>query len=593
MAAMASPTGQGLLTRILHAIRLNSIGFRLVLTFLCIVIPLYLVGIFSVQRSIEMLREEVASSMSARARFLMDYLEREVDHVKALLSSLMNDNDLNRLAVIPESFDVISKYQAIGRVQQRLQDLKNASDLVGTVGVHIRRLERTLSARGIDPLDPADLDPVEGAPSTSGLAYVGERIVFRMAFPPLEPVGPRIALFVVEIDIASSRFSQILSGLRDSETDGFLLASRSSGKVLASSLPGARRGSVEGLALAEPPGRPQSLTVEGTRSLAVVVPSQQLGMSLVYYRSEREIQRRLAGMRYWALGFSVLSALLLVAFATSVSRMIAAPVNDLVSAFRRLESGDFRVRIGHRGAHEFAYLFAAFDQMTTRLEDLIDQSYRQTILVQKAELRQLQSQINPHFLYNTFFMLYSTARAEGAEAVADLTRRLGTYYQFVTRSEEEVTLAREVEHARIYADIQELRHAGRICIEFEPCPPDCAELRVPRLILQPLLENALEHGLKDVLKDGRLAVRFEVRPTDLAIVVEDNGRGMEEAAWSSLFAFPDGREEGAYHTALSNIHRRLRLKFGTESGLRLERASPCGVRSTILIRLAEPRAAEG
>jgi two-component system, sensor histidine kinase YesM len=159
----------------------------------------------------------------------------------------------------------------------------------------------------------------------------------------------------------------------------------------------------------------------------------------------------------------------------------------------------------------------------------------------------------------------------------------------VTRSsDDEVTLAREVEHARVYADIQELRYVNRVRIDFDEPPPAYAELAVPRLILQPLIENAIEHGLPARVEDAWCAVRFHADPRGLSIAVEDNGAGISDEAYTSLMACLEGGGRDSDHTALSNINRRIRLKFGRGSGLTVERPRGGGVTATIRIAVEAP-----
>ena len=133
--------------------------------------------------------------------------------------------------------------------------------------------------------------------------------------------------------------------------------------------------------------------------------------------------------------------------------------------------------------------------MLDRISSLIDQVYRQKILYQESELKQLQSQINPHFLYNSYFVLYDMAINEDYENLAEFARHMGTYFQYITRSSSHVSrLYDEVEHARIYANFQAHRFRNRIAMEFDQLPEDLHDCLVPKVILQPVIENAFELG---------------------------------------------------------------------------------------------------
>jgi two-component system sensor histidine kinase YesM len=246
------------------------------------------------------------------------------------------------------------------------------------------------------------------------------------------------------------------------------------------------------------------------------------------------------------------------------------------------------VRIDIRASDEFGYLYDTFNNMAASLENLIEISYQQQILAQKAELRQLQSQINPHFLYNSFFTLYRMAKDKDYENITAFLTYLSEYYRYVTRNAQmDVPLEDEVAHAYRYAQIQTMRFGERISISFGELPQKYCGIMTPRLILQPLLENSLNHGLKDVSAGGRLDVSFVEENGRLAISVADNGSGIGEAALAGLRREMDssGNSNGSRSevTAIVNIHKRLRLKFGEPYGLRLQNAEAGGLRIEVLI----------
>lgn len=198
-------------------------------------------------------------------------------------------------------------------------------------------------------------------------------------------------------------------------------------------------------------------------------------------------------------------------------------------SFEQVKRGNLDINIEHEIDDEFRFIYRNFNSMVKELKTLIDQSYKQKILVQRAEMKQLQSQINPHFLYNSFFILNTMARTEDYENIEKFTEQLGRYFQFITRSAaDEVPLEKEVEHARVYTEIQAMRYSNRIKAYFEELPEEFWGIVVPRLILQPIIENAFEHGLGMVKKNGILTVSFEKLQNGLHIIIENNGEIIED-----------------------------------------------------------------
>jgi len=205
------------------------------------------------------------------------------------------------------------------------------------------------------------------------------------------------------------------------------------------------------------------------------------------------------------------------------------------------------------------------------------------ILMQKAQLKQLQSQINPHFLYNTFFALSTMVQTEQYDVLAKFTRHMGEYFQYITRNCDEVLLKKEVEHAFIYSNIQSLRFNNRLKIDFGILPSEFEEVYVPRLIIQPLIENAVEHGVVNLRQNALIRVDFYRNEENLDIVVEDNGVGIVEMQRIKLIESMSREHEEQETTALVNVHKRIRLKFGLNSGLIISKSELGGLRTVIRI----------
>jgi two-component system sensor histidine kinase YesM len=222
--------------------------------------------------------------------------------------------------------------------------------------------------------------------------------------------------------------------------------------------------------------------------------------------------------------------------------------------------------------------------MVANLRSLIDQAYKQKILAQKAELKQLQSQINPHFLYNSFFILNTMAKTGDTDRIEQFTTLLGEYFQFVTRNaSDNVKLGQEIRHARMYTEIQELRFSRRIRVDFQPLPADWESLLVPRLIVQPIIENAFEHSLEKKARDGLIVVRFERDEEEVRIVVEDNGDLLTDEDLTRMAKQLGSENEQGEITGMVNIHRRVRMTFGG-GGLTVARSGLGGLQATLRLR---------
>jgi two-component system sensor histidine kinase YesM len=186
--------------------------------------------------------------------------------------------------------------------------------------------------------------------------------------------------------------------------------------------------------------------------------------------------------------------------------------------------------------------------------------------------------------------MIKSSRSEEAATLADY---MGRYFQFITRdTQNEESLEREVAHAQTYTNIQSLAYGNRIQVSFPDPPAEAAEMQVPRLVLQPLLENAFEHALESKRRDAALSVGYRIIGRSLEIDVADNGEELSDEALDELNRRLSELESGEparivdQTSGLLNVHRRLVLRFGPRAGIKLYRSSQGG----LLVRLSLPLA---
>jgi two-component system sensor histidine kinase YesM len=215
---------------------------------------------------------------------------------------------------------------------------------------------------------------------------------------------------------------------------------------------------------------------------------------------------------------------------------------------------------------------------------MIYEVYEQKYRVQHAELKQLQSQINPHFMYNSLFILYRLSTKTGDETLIRFSKYLGDYFEFITRnSRDEVSLQEEVRHSRNYVEVQLIRFSNQIHVEFEELPPAFNNVQVPRIILQPVMENAYKYALEPKERDALLRIHFIVEPHGLIIVVEDNGEVIDAVAVEQLQQRLNSNDPTEETSGIVNVHRRLQYLFGPEYGLSVSVSPIGGLRVTIKI----------
>lgn len=325
-------------------------------------------------------------------------------------------------------------------------------------------------------------------------------------------------------------------------------------------------------------------TYDGSSYLVTIYKDALNGITLVNYTSLKAVYRPLRQYQPYFVVFTLFVTLMALLFLHIMNKQIKQPLAGLVQAFKTVEQGNFDINIECNNNNELAYLYSSFNSMVNRVKNLIDQVYKQKILYQKSELKQLQSQINPHFLYNSYFVLYDMAVSEDYENLADFAKHMGTYFQYITRNTFQFArLYEEVEHARIYANFQARRFRNRIKMEFEDLPECLHDRVVPKVILQPVIENVFEHGLKNKIKDGLLKISFEYTDDYFDIIVEDNGDDMDDDDIRSLQNLLANDDDSLECTGLVNIHRRIVLSCGKDSGVLVSRGELGGLKVVLHI----------
>lgn len=320
----------------------------------------------------------------------------------------------------------------------------------------------------------------------------------------------------------------------------------------------------------------------GRESYLVNVTGSRYFGRLIQYCSRGTLLEEWEKYTWIFYGFIVLAIASAVMFSMYTERLINKPLRRLYEAFQNLQGGNMEVRVSHSSGDEFEYIYEGFNHMVQELQRMIEEVYEQKNLADRAELKQLQTQISPHFLYNSFFLFSGRVGRGDYEGAGELADYLGIYFRYLTRNTSDIVeLASEMEHAEAYARIQESRFSSRLQLIWEPLPESAGRIKVPRLIIQPILENAYKHGLEDKAEDGILRVRYACDEENgiFCIFIEDNGNADEQAIrriQDRLSADYKGEVTG-----IINIHRRLTIYFKQEGGLLVSKSEMGGVLVTI------------
>lgn len=287
----------------------------------------------------------------------------------------------------------------------------------------------------------------------------------------------------------------------------------------------------------------------------------------------------------------IISALI----ASIVSRTISSPLKRMIREMRKVELGDFNGTLNVSSYREINQLAASFNRMVLRISELIERVKISSVSEKNAELHALQTQVNPHFLYNTLDMIYWMLDEKDDDRLGEVVLSLSHMFRYSSHWEAgmEVTLREELEQTRHYLTIILTRLSGRLTVDFD-IDERWKDFKLPKMTLQPLIENAVKHGLEPMDRPGKLHVYAQTHDRYWSLVVEDNGTGMSEAELNALLdkllgRRPTGDGSGG-GIGILNLQSRLQHMYGAAYGIRVESSLDSG--TTVVLDLPLPKEGE-
>lgn len=265
--------------------------------------------------------------------------------------------------------------------------------------------------------------------------------------------------------------------------------------------------------------------------------------------------------------FAVSAILLstILAYSLRFTKRITQPISQLCDKVNKIGSGDFLVEPIKTTSKEIMSLDDGFNEMVDHINALMEKQIKNQDALHKAELELLQAQINPHFLYNTLDSIVWLAETHRDTEVIKMVTSLSVFFRnSLSNGKDIITLEAEKDQVKSYLEIQKIRYSDILDYTIN-IPENLFSYFVPKLTLQPLVENAIYHGIKHKRRLGKINIYAYERDNDVVIVIKDNGAGMTKDQLSSLRS--NIYEDGHTGLGLINVHKRLKLYCGKEYGL--------------------------
>ena len=308
---------------------------------------------------------------------------------------------------------------------------------------------------------------------------------------------------------------------------------------------------------------------QGEQRVVVVKTVGYTGWKIVSVVSKESLFSDLNQTRMMALLNLVLAIFLMIFVNQYVAVRITDPLKKLEKSIRGIEMKQQPVvYIG--GSPEIQHLGLTIRFMVEELQELTDKMVKEQEEKRKNELDALQSQINPHFLYNTLDSIMWMIESERYEDAVSMVQALGRLLRIsLSRGKNVISVGDELQHARSYLAIQKYRYKNKFTSYFE-VEPDIEQYKTIKLVIQPLIENAIYYGMEYMDGEGEIHIRAYTREQDLYLEVEDNGPGMPEEQVEHLLTGGEKARQKGSGIGLKNVNQRIQLYFGTQYGLEIE-----------------------
>lgn len=300
---------------------------------------------------------------------------------------------------------------------------------------------------------------------------------------------------------------------------------------------------------------------------------------------KKDMVSGIARLQYIVAAMMILFAILTIVGGTVIVSWIVRRISRLVDSINEVKDGNLDVFLENDYHDEIGVLYNNYNEMIFRTNELLKEKYKMGSSLKSAELKALQSQINPHFLYNTLDMINWLAYAGRTEDIHHSVLSLSRYYRLIlNKGKDTLTLEEELLHVKYYMKIQDIRYPGKISYN-EEVEDEIKGVMVPKIILQPLVENAIQHGiLEKHEKKGTIWIKAKVEKVNVICVqIIDDGIGMDKSEISQLINGNIKSSGSSY--GIKNVDARIRLMFGENYGLTYE--SVYGVGTTVYVRFSQ------
>jgi len=557
----------------------KSLRYKLMLIMVVIaVLPLSLVTLFATRTTKQSLSLEVIRSNESRMEWAGKYFNEKYDQLQAIAYSVLLDKNLfPNVSNTSNPATINSENASNSYIDEKLRALYNANNSqIARISLYMKSRQQLFivdkdAVRATSQLNTPSMDwqKVETSFESVNMITNVNRNFFSIV-RSMNRFENREILGGVSLDVRWQMMNSVLDMLHSESSSEVYIVDRK-GNMMYDPYSGPTPGSVNPSILGQIAANPAS---PGYR---------QLKEGFLFYQPVADDQLWLVKfipMRYVTQGasstmtFSFVTAVIFIGFAIAFSVLTAyfttKPIIRLTKSMKAVEFQNFDVGVSQVRSDEIGTLERRFNSMLLRIKELIQTEYKAKIDKRTAQLKAMQAQINPHFLYNALQAIGGIALDRKVPEIYEHVRAISDLFRYTIRMKSDlVRLTDELEHVSNYLHIQKIRFHDTLNIHLD-VDEECLSCQIPKFSLQPIVENCFVHGLEGKMGTWSITIRVQLILDELEISIEDNGTGITEERLRQirkLLTQESDEQELGDSMGMSNIHSRIRLIFGSDYGL--------------------------
>ncbi|MGC5775998.1 sensor histidine kinase [Paenibacillus pabuli] len=549
---------------------------KTVMLLVCLLVPILLLYTYANQANVDMIVEEKQQSSLNQFNYFSSQVDKNIEQLSLYGLTLLRDPSILHYRYMTESTSQYEKNSIYLDILDKLSLYQSTSRWKNDITIVLPQAELVLSTKASRTVYNENMLEFP-QPGQWQLDQAGFTYFFTDNYEwNAKPVNAGVRT-VMEINFDPMNIVAMLDDFKEAQGgDPFLYVPGNEPLLNRSADPELMQAIMEDMPLngLGSEGNHQ-LEVGGKKYLVSYVLSKQLNGIYVNPVVLDDLLTPMDKSRNMFITSILLLLVLSIGAALLLYRKVQVPIQRLMRGLQQIRKGQLSTRIPvDHSRDEFAYLTQSFNHMAEQIQELIEKVYEERIRSREATLKHLQSQINPHFLYNCLFYIKNMTQLGNREAVIAMSLSLGDYYRYITRDENDMTtVEEEIRLLDNYLSIQQMR-TNRLSYEIA-VPQELMQQHIPRLLIQPIVENAVIHGIEPMEGSGHIVVtgmavqeQLDGREyTRYSLFVDNDGVTLTPEEIASLereINEPMGEEIG---TGTWNVHQRLVTRYGFTSGL--------------------------